>query len=219
MRIVLLGPPASGKGTQGRAIASRLGLNYLSTGALLREAIENRCDLGLAAEPILARGGYLPDALMEPILGEWLDRHDQKNGWVLDGFPRSLGQAQYLDQWLSAHGKKLDLAITLVAPYEDLVSRIFSRVECPVCRWSGKTDELRDATSCPVCGGTATARHDDDAENFKNRHAEYTAYTLPVIDFYRESGTLFSVPATDSREAISKAILSHIESTSNQPQS
>lgn len=217
MRIVLLGPPASGKGTQGRAIALKLGFNYLSTGALLREAIENRCDLGLAAEPILARGGYLPDALMEPILGEWLDRHDAKNGWVLDGFPRSLGQAQYLDQWLSKRGKKLDLAIALVALYEDLVSRISSRVECSDCRWSGKTDELRDAIFCPVCGGTATARQDDDVENFKNRHSEYMAYTLPVIDFYREAGTLFSVSATDSREVISTAILSHIDSMSHHP--
>ncbi len=219
MRIVLLGPPASGKGTQGRVIASRLGLNYLSTGALLREAIENRCDLGLAAEPILARGGYLPDALMEPILGEWLDRHDNKNGWVLDGYPRSLGQAQYLDDWLSARGKKLDLAVALTAPYEDLVSRISSRVECPNCRWSGKTDELRDASFCPVCGGIATARQDDDVDNFKNRHSEYIAYTVPAIDYYRKAGNLYSVSATDSRESISTAILSYIESTSNQLQS
>lgn len=211
MRIVLLGPPASGKGTQGRAVASRLGLNYLSTGALLREAIETRCDLGLAAEPILARGGYLPDALMEPILGEWLERHDSKNGWVLDGFPRSLGQAIYLDQWLAKRGNKLDLAIALAAPFEDLIGRIRSRVECPVCRWSGKTDELK-AGSCPVCAGAATSRQDDDAENFKNRHAEYVAYTLPVIEHYREAGNLFSVSATGSREAISAAILSHIES-------
>jgi adenylate kinase len=219
MRIVLLGPPASGKGTQGRAIATRLGLNYLSTGALLREAIENRSELGLAAEPILARGGFLPDALMEPILGEWLERHDEKNGWVLDGFPRSLGQAEYLNTWLVSRQKKLGLAIALEAPYEDLVGRIRSRVECPNCRWSGKTDELRHDGRCPVCGGIATARSDDDEENFKNRHAEYVAYTLPVIDLYRQNGTLFSVDANQSREAISAAILSHIEANSNHPQS
>jgi adenylate kinase len=213
MKIVLLGPPASGKGTQGRAIATRLGLNYLSTGALLREAIENRCDLGMAAEPILARGGYLPDALMEPILGQWLDRHDKKNGWVLDGFPRSLGQAKYLDAWLIARSKKLDIAIALEAPYADLVHRIHSRVECPVCRWTGKTNELRDGECCPVCGGSATARNDDDEENFKNRHAEFVAYTIPAIDYYRSAGNLLPVSATNSREAITAEILSHIEST------
>jgi adenylate kinase len=214
MRIVLLGPPASGKGTQGRAIAARMGLNYLSTGALLREAMDHRCELGLAAEPILARGGYLPDELMEPILGEWLDRNDTKHGWVLDGFPRSIGQARYLDQWLSAHGKRVDLAIVLSAPYEDLVSRIRSRVECPDCRWSGKTDELRDAEFCPTCGGLAAARHDDGEENFKNRYAEYIAYTLPVVDFYREAGRLLSVSANGTREAISAEIFSHLTAKS-----
>jgi adenylate kinase len=215
MRIVLLGPPASGKGTQGRAIATRLGLNYLSTGALLREAIENRSELGLAAEPILARGGYLPDELMEPILGEWLETHDQKNGWVLDGFPRSLGQAKYLDTWLAARDEKLDLAIALVADYVELVSRIRSRVECPDCRWSGKIDELSDDKSCPSCGGPAAPRQDDDEDNFKNRHAEYVALTIPAMDFYRENDTLFSVSAVGSREAISASILSFIESSFN----
>jgi adenylate kinase len=211
MRIVLLGPPASGKGTQGRAIASRLGLNYLSTGALLREAIETRSDLGLAAEPILARGGYLPDALMKPILAEWLERHDKKNGWVLDGFPRSLDQAIYLDQWLGSHGKKLDIAISLEAPYAELIDRIRSRVECPDCRWSGKNDELKDEGKCPVCGGVATTRSDDDEENFKNRHAEFVAYTLPVIDFYRDKPQLLSLSATRPREAVTETILNHLE--------
>lgn len=214
MRIVLLGPPASGKGTQGRAIAARMGLNYLSTGALLREAMDDRCELGLAAEPILARGGYLPDELMEPILGEWLDRNDNKHGWVLDGFPRSIGQTRYLDHWLSAHCKKVDLAIALTAPYEDLVSRIRSRVECPDCRWSGKIDELRDAEFCPTCGGLATARHDDGEENFKNRYAEYVAYTLLVVDFYREAGRLLSISANGTREAISAEIFSYLTAKS-----
>lgn len=211
MRIVLLGPPASGKGTQGRAIASRLGLNYLSTGALLREAIETRSDLGLAAEPILARGGYLPDALMKPILAEWLDRHDEKNGWVLDGFPRSLDQATYLDQWLESRGKKLDIAISLEAPYAQLIDRIRSRVECPNCRWSGKNDELKDEGNCPICGGVATPRSDDDEENFKNRHAEFVAYTLPVIDFYRDKNQLLSLSATSPREVVTETILKHLE--------
>lgn len=213
MRIALLGPPASGKGTQGRTIASRMGLNYLSTGALLREAIETRSDLGLAAEPILARGGYLPDALIKPILADWLERHDPKNGWVLDGFPRSLDQAQFLDQWLESRGKKLDIAISLEASYEDLVGRIRSRVECPDCRWSGKSDELRQDGKCPSCGGVATSRSDDDEENFKNRHAEFVAYTVPVIDFYRNKQQLLSLSATDKREAVTEAILSHLEST------
>jgi adenylate kinase family enzyme len=86
-------------------------------------------------------------------------------------------------------------------------------VECPDCRWSGKTDELLSG-NCPVCGGAAKMRRDDDEENFKNRHAEYVAYTFPVIDYYREAGCLFSLSAADSREVISSTILAHIESIS-----
>ncbi|MEY3394767.1 MAG: hypothetical protein RL346_1003 [Verrucomicrobiota bacterium] len=211
MRIVLLGPPASGKGTQGRAIASRLGLNDLSTGALLREAVETRSDLGLVAEPILAHGGYLPDALMKPILAEWLERHDAKNGWVLDGFPRSLDQALFLDEWLGSRGKTIDIAISLEASYAELIERIRSRVECLNCRWSGKTDELRGEGTCPVCAGPATPRQDDTEENFRNRHAEFVAYTLPVIEFYRNKNQLLTLSATSPREEVTEAILRYLK--------
>ena len=101
MRIVLLGPPASGKGTQGRRLSASLGLAYLSTGALLRENVAEHTPLGLAAAPILARGEYLPDDLMNPLLADWLDKNDTLSGWVLDGFPRSLPQALFLDRWLA----------------------------------------------------------------------------------------------------------------------
>lgn len=213
MRIVLIGPPASGKGTQGREIAERLGLDYLSTGALLREAIENRCELGLAAEPILARGGYLPDSLMLPILADWLERADPAKGWVLDGFPRSLPQAEYLDAWLVSHHQKLDLAIVLEASIDELIERTYSRVECPDCRWSGRKDELNADGKCPSCGANATSRSDDDEANFRNRYAEFVAHTVPAIDFYQKTGRLFRVSAIDSRETISATILNQIETT------
>ena len=132
----MLGPPASGKGTQGRRLADSLGLAYLSTGALLREEMERGSVLGEKARPILARGGYLPDELMFPILAEWLE--GRLGGWVLDGFPRSVPQAAFLDEWLARHGLKLDAAIALEVPIEELVERIRNRVECPECRWTGQ---------------------------------------------------------------------------------
>ena len=214
MRIVLLGPPASGKGTQGRRIASKLGLDYLSTGALLREAIENRTPLGLAAEPILARGGYLSDELISPILGEWLGLHDHGYGWVLDGFPRSLIQAEFLDSWLVGRGAKLDAAIALEAPFLELVGRIRNRVECPDCRWSGQRSELSDEGKCPECGGNAAPRPDDDENNFRNRHSEFVGITIPAIDFYRESGRLITIPATGSRDETTAAILNRLSASS-----
>lgn len=211
MRLVLLGPPAVGKGTQGRRLASHLGLDYLSTGALLREAVENRTTLGLAAEPILARGGYLPDEVMSPILGEWLGAHENMTGWVLDGFPRTLGQAEFLDLWLAGHDAELGKAIALEAPMEALLDRIKDRVECPKCRWSGQRKELSVESKCPQCGEVATSRPDDGEENFRNRHTEFVENTVPAIDFYRKTGRLVTVPATGSRDETTATILRELE--------
>lgn len=194
LRIVLLGPPASGKGTQGRLLAENFGLGYLSTGALLREHVEGQTELGKQAEPILARGGYLPDELMFPILGEWLARQD--GGWVLDGFPRSLPQAIFLDDWLAEHGSKLDAAVSLEVPFEELLGRIRNRVECPSCRWSGQRSQLKADNACPECGSAAGSRSDDSEENFRSRHAEFESLTKPVIGHYSRLGVLIACDAT-----------------------
>jgi adenylate kinase len=210
MRIVLLGPPASGKGTQGRRLSASLGLGYLSTGALLRENIEESTPLGLAAEPILARGGYLPNDLMCPILADWLGKNDSGKGWVLDGFPRSLPQAEFLDGWLSKNGAVLEAAVALEAPYDELLRRTRERVECPGCRWTGQRRELSAGGLCPKCGKPAAPRDDDDEGHFRNRHAEFTALTVPVIDFYRATHRLIPIPATGTMDETAAILLSHL---------
>lgn len=202
LRVVLLGPPASGKGTQGRRLAASLGLGYLSTGAVLREQMETGTDLGKQAEPILARGEYLPDDLMCPILADWLSR--QTGGWVLDGFPRSVPQAVFLDDWLARHGLKLDAAVSLEVPFEQLLARIHNRVECPECRWSG---QLTHEAKCPVCGGSAGPRADDSEENFRSRHAEFVSLTQPVITHYRQAGLLSSCEATPPESEVAARLL------------
>ncbi len=207
MRVVLLGPPASGKGTHGRRLAAALGLDYLSTGALLRENMEEGTPLGLVAEPILARGGYLPDELMCPVVGAWLGKNPDSTGWVLDGFPRSLPQTEFLDRKLAENGLALDAAVALEVPFEELLERIRNRVECPECRWSGQKNQLSAAGACPKCGHPAAARADDDEGNFRNRHDEFTQLTVPVIDRYREAGKLLSIPATAPKEEVAAAIL------------
>ncbi len=211
MRVVLLGPPASGKGTHGRRLASALGLEYLSTGALLRENMEEGTPLGLAAQPILARGGYIPDELMCPVIGAWLEKHQEGPGWVLDGFPRSLPQAEFLDLTLSNNGLALDAAIALEVPFEELLGRIRNRVECPECRWSGQKDQLSSLGACPACGHPAAPRADDDEANFRNRHTEFTQLTIPVIDHYRDTGKLISIPATAPKEEVAASILSRLK--------
>jgi adenylate kinase len=211
MRIVLLGPPASGKGTQGCRLSASLGLAYLSTGALLRENVADRTPLGLEAKPILARGEYLPDDLMCPILADWLEKHDSGPGWVLDGFPRSMPQADFLDSWLSEKGVRLDAAVALEAPFDELLRRTRERVECPGCRWSGQRPELSEGDLCPKCGDPAAPRDDDREENFRSRYAEFTDLTVPVIDFYRATGRLIPVPATGTMDETATTILRELE--------
>ena len=219
--VVLLGPPASGKGTQGRRLAASLGLGYLSTGALLREHVEAATELGKQAQPILARGEYLPDDLMCPILADWLSQ--QTGGWVLDGFPRSLPQAVFLDHWLAQRGLALDAAVSLEVPFSDLVARIRERVECPACRWSGQREQLipdaailvaegdgqnaRATGDCPACGQPAGPRADDSEQNFRSRHAEFVSLTQPVIDHYRLLELLSPCDATAPEAEVAARLL------------
>jgi adenylate kinase len=208
LRVVLLGPPASGKGTQGRRLATSLDLGYLSTGALLREQVTAGTDLGKQAEPLLARGEYLPDELICPILADWLSK--QTKGWVLDGFPRSLTQAVFLDDWLARHSLVLDAAISLEVPYDELIVRMRDRVECPSCRWSGQRAQLLANDLCPSCHQPAGTRLDDTEENFKNRYAEFTSLTGPVIEHYRSLGTLCSCDGIAPPDEVAATLLTQL---------
>jgi adenylate kinase len=186
-------------------LADSLGLGYLSTGALLREHVENGTELGKQAEPILARGEYLPDELMCPILADWLGR--QNGGWVLDGFPRSVPQAVFLDDWLAGRGLRIDAAVSLEVPFEQLLARIQSRVECPECRWSGQRSQLGSGDQCPECGTSAGRRADDSERNFLSRHAEFVSLTQPVIGRYRQLGVLSACDATPPQDEVAAKLL------------
>jgi len=205
LRIILLGPPASGKGTQGRRLAAAHGLAYLSTGALLREQVENGSVLGKLAEPILARGEYLPDELMCQHIGDWLSH--QTGGWVLDGFPRSEPQARFLDAWLNERGLKLDVAISLEAPFDDLLCRMRGRLECPECRWSGQIRQTTGDRQCPECGSPVEPRPDDSEENFTNRYQEFLRLTRPLIDYYRERNLLCPCDASAPRDVVTAQLI------------
>ena len=209
-RIVLSGPPASGKGTHGRRLAEALGLDYLSTGALLREHVEARTDTGLLAAPILARGGYLPDEVMCRMAGEWLERRE--GGWVLDGFPRSLPQARFLDETLAAPGLRLSVVIALEVPLGELLGRIRGRVECDGCRWSGQQSQAAAGMACPVCGNPVEPRADDDERNFLSRHSEFERLTVPMLAYYEARGLLFRCNASAPKDDVAATILRHVRS-------
>jgi len=177
----------------------------LSTGALLREHIEQATELGKKAAPILARGVYLPDDLMCPILADWLSH--QTGGWVLDGFPRSLPQAGFLDDWLAARALSVDAVVSLEVPIAELLNRIRARVECPECRWSGQQPQLLQGNTCPICGSPAGPRADDSEANFRNRHAEFVSLTQPVIAHYQAQGLLSAFDATLDQNTVASQIL------------
>ncbi len=207
-KIVLLGPPASGKGTQGRKLAASLDLGYLSTGALLREHVERDTALGRIASPILARGEYLPDELMDRILVEWLNA--QNGGWVLDGYPRSLPQAEFLNAWLQDNAFSLDAAILLEVPYAELLLRIRGRRECPDCRWSGQQNQTNGTDRCPVCSSIVSPRADDTEENFQNRYEEFVRVTTPVLAHYQDINLLMRFDATVPQEQLAADLLRHM---------
>lgn len=205
LRLVLLGPPASGKGTQGRRLAESLKLSYLGTGVWLRQQMVLATDLGKQASPILARGEYLPDELICPILGDWLSQ--RSGGWVLDGFPRSLQQAAFLGQWLAQRGSKLDAAISLEISFLEALARIGQRVECADCHWSGHAEQVSESGECPSCSGQISARADDNDDNFRCRHAEFLNLTQPVIEHYRRLDLLCSCDATRSLDEVAAHLL------------
>jgi len=196
LRIVLLGPPGSGKGTQARLIASKQGLSHLSTGDILRDEVKKGSKLGEEAEGYMNQGALVPDELIiEMIRG----RIAGLDGFILDGFPRTLSQAEAL-----AEITQLQLVINIVLPRAEVIKRLTAR---RVCRNCGRIynilfDPPEDPTRCPACGGELFQRDDDRAEVIENRYDVYKRETAVLIDFYRDRGLLQQV---DGRQSVSDA--------------
>ena len=193
--VILLGPPASGKGTQARKLAEKLGVPCLGTGKLLRVEIEKGSEVGLEAKSYIDSGRYVPDETILKMVGEWLDRNSE--GWLMDGFPRTLPQAERLQEVASP-----GLVIALDVPREDLEERIIKRRECSSCGVTIAVDDLSQ-TICPECGDDAlVSRADDALESFKVRYENYEELTVPLFDYYRSLGMLNVVDGTQSPEAV-----------------
>jgi len=207
MRFVLIGPPASGKGTQGHRLAGDLALSYLSTGYLLRSQIREKTPEGLEADVFLKNGQYVPDTLIFPMVERWLDKH--QDNWIIDGFPRTLSQAEGFDKLLGRTGGSLNRAIALEASFDTLAARVSKRVQCPNC--SAVSSQVNDpAGSLCKCGGLFRVRFDDDLENFRSRHQQFERFTLPVVDFYRKSGRLKRIDASGSADDVFERLQSKL---------
>ena len=208
MRIVLLGAPGSGKGTQARLLAERYNIPQIATGDLLREAVASGSALGRQAKMAMDAGHLVGDDVVLSIIQERILRSDTRNGFILDGFPRSLAQAEALDQLLSSVGRPLDLALLLAVDVDALLQRLVGRRTCLSC---GQVYNVYYSPPhidgrCDACGGRLRHRADDNEETIGNRLRVYEAQTFPVIDYYKEQGKLRTVQGVGEIADISRAM-------------
>ena len=205
MRVVLLGPPGVGKGTQGRRLAVDRGWPLISTGEVLRDAAARGTPLGQQAHQIMAAGQLLSDDVMIGLVRERTAAPDAGDGFVLDGFPRTVPQAEALDSLLADRGHAVDAVLVLTAPEDELVVRLTARRECPVCKRAYNlvsAPPLRDVR-CDDHPDTALVQRADDVEVTIRRRLEvYATQTRPLVDYYRSRGRLVEVPGTGSSSEV-----------------
>lgn len=198
VNLILLGPPGAGKGTQARMLEETFGLVQLSTGDLLRGAVAAGTEAGKAAKAVMEAGKLVSDDIVLAVLKDRLNAPDVAAGTILDGFPRTAGQAAALDKLLSERGERIDAVISLRVDDEAMVERVAGRFTCGDCG-EGYHDSFKPpakADTCDKCGGTNMKRRaDDNAETVRTRLQAYHADTAPLIDYYDKRGTLTEIPA------------------------
>ena len=205
----MLGAPGAGKGTQAKMIADKYGVPHVSTGDIFRANIKNGTELGMEAKKYMDQGLLVPDELTVKILLDRVSQPDCKNGYVLDGFPRTIPQAEVLDKALAELGESIDYAIDVDVPDENIVKRMSGRRACVSC---GATYHVvhvppKKEGICDRCGSELILRDDDKPETVKNRLDVYHKQTQPLIDFYTKKGVLKTVDGTVDMQDVFKAIV------------
>lgn len=209
MRMVLLGPPGCGKGTQAKILIETYGIPQISTGDILREAISKKTDLGREAQAYMDKGALVPDQLVIKIIEGRLRQDDCAGGFILDGFPRTLSQAEALETTLAAMNQRIENVLSIEVEDAELLRRLTGR---RICRKCGESYHLvfnppRQEGQCDSCRGELYQRDDDKEETIKKRLNVYEAQTAPLISFYQKKGTLRSINGLGSIDAIKQAIL------------
>ena len=208
MKIIMLGAPGAGKGTQAKMIADKYGVPHISTGDIFRANIKNGTELGMEAKKYMDQGLLVPDERTVRILLDRVAQDDCKNGYVLDGFPRTIPQAEVLDSELTKLGDHIDYAINVDVPDENIVKRMSGRRACLTCGATYHIEHVppKKEGICDVCGSELVLRDDDKPETVKNRLNVYHEQTQPLIDFYTEKGVLKTVDGTVPMEEVFAAI-------------
>jgi adenylate kinase len=211
MRLILLGPPGSGKGTQAKLLSQRLGLEHIGTGDLLREAIRRETPVGLQARPFVESGGLVPDPVVNDLIAERFRRPDRPAKFVMDGYPRTVAQAQAFDEVLAQAGLPLDVALLLQVDDAEVIQRLAGRWSCPRpgCKatYHVVSNPPRKAGVCDECGTPLVQRADDTEATVRARLAVYRRDTAELIPYYRSRGLLADAPGQGAIEEIHQGLL------------
>ena len=206
MRIVLLGPPGSGKGTQAEKLSKNLGLPYIGIGDMLREAVKNKAPLGGKAKEFMHSGNLVPDPIILELLGKKME--GTKEGFIMDGFPRTLEQAKRLDNLLEEERENVDVVINLVVGEETILKRLKGRLVCSECDKIYRREDLGSSLgSCGSCGAPLSQREDDVSDTLKQRAKIYLENTHSLIDYYKKKGILQDVSGEGHSQEIFNRII------------
>lgn len=205
MKISIMGPPGGGKGTQAEILSEKLAIPHISTGAIIRNAIREKTQLGILAEDYIAKGQLIPDELAIDMVSHRLREKDCENGYILDGFPRTLPQARAMDEI----GIELDCALNLLVADDVIVERLSGRRECKACAapYHVKYNPPEKDGVCDKCGGVLISRDDDVPETIRKRLNVYHHETEPLIDFYKEKDLLVNVAGRETIEDTTQEVL------------
>lgn len=209
MGIILLGPPGAGKGTQAKKLTQSFTIPQISTGDMLRAAVKGGTALGKQAKAFMDAGGLVPDEVVIGIVKERLAAADCAKGFILDGFPRTIPQAQALDRVTKELGKEIRFVLSLEVDQNDLMERLCGRRTCTGCgaMYHVKFNPPKAAGKCDKCGGGLIQRDDDKEETIMNRLANYNKATAPLLDYYKNTGKIRSVVASGEIDAIYNSIV------------
>lgn len=209
MRLIFLGAPGVGKGTQADLVAARFGRPKISTGDILREAVRNKTPMGVQAKACMDQGQLVPDSVVIGIVRDKLAEPSCTKGFLLDGFPRTVPQAEELAAILKARGLQLDRVINVSVPREDVVRRLTGRRSCPKCQavFHVEFAPPKRAWFCDRCGGELMQRSDDKRETVENRLAVYEEQTAPLIAYYRQRGLLSDIDGAGKVEQVQQRVV------------